>query len=199
MKVTEKQSRHQHFQHEEASKSQVKCVLAALDSRFSLSLDAIANVAHHTLTYFHVPQIAYSMRLMAIRILVADDSAVFRGGLRTMLEDHIDWQVCGEAEDGIEAVKKNRLLAPQLVVMDFSMPYMSGIEAAYEILKEFPKVPILLLTLYLTHHVAEKARDLGIRATLSKTDMQHLVGEIEAILQADGLTSAAIRSKESQS
>lgn len=104
-----------------------------------------------------------------------------------MLEDHADWKVCGEAEDGSEAVKKNRLLAPQLVVMDLSMPYMSGIEAAYEILNEFPKTPILLLTLYLTHHLAEKARDLGIRATLSKTDMHLLVDKIEAILQVDDL------------
>ena len=104
-----------------------------------------------------------------------------------MLEDHVDWQVCGEANNGVEAVKKNRLLAPQLIVMDLSMPYMTGIEAAQAILKECPKVPILLLTLYLSHHLSEKARDLGIRATLSKTDMQHLVCEIEAVLSGEKL------------
>lgn len=124
---------------------------------------------------------------MAIRILIVDDSAIFREGLRTMLEDHVDWQVCGEADNGVEAVKKNRLLAPQLIVMDLSMPYMTGIEAAQAILKECPKVPILLLTLYLSHHLSEKARDLGIRATLSKTDMQHLVCEIEAVLSGEKL------------
>ena len=138
------------------------------------------------------------VRVMGIRILIVDDSAVFRGGLRTMLEDHPDWQVCGEAENGIEAVQKNRLLAPQLIVMDLSMPYMSGIDAAHEIFKEFPKVPILLLTLYLTHQLAETARDAGIRATFSKTDMPHLVDKIEAILHADDLTSTANQSKESQ-
>src|SRR5665213_3063679 len=124
---------------------------------------------------------------MAIRNLIVDDSAIFREGLRTMLEDHVDWQVCGEANNGVEAVKKNRLLAPQLIVMDLSMPYMTGIEAAQAILKECPKVPILLLTLYLSHHLSEKARDLGIRAILSKTDMQHLVCEIEAVLSGEKL------------
>lgn len=115
-----------------------------------------------------------------------------------MLEDHTDWQVCGEAENGMEAIKKNRLLVPQLIVMDLSMPYMTGMEAAHEIFKEFPRVPILLLTLYLTHQLAEKARDIGIRATLSKTDTHHLVAEIEAILQADDPRRAVSQSKESQ-
>lgn len=137
------------------------------------------------------------LRVMAIRILIVDDSAVFREGLRTMLEDHPDWQVCGEAKNGVEAIQKNRLLVPQLIVMDLSMPSMSGIEAAHEIFKEFPKVPILLLTLYLTHQLGEQARDAGIRATLSKTQMHHLFSEIEAILRADDLTAAANQSKES--
>jgi DNA-binding NarL/FixJ family response regulator len=130
----------------------------------------------------------YFMTAMAVRILIVDDSPVFREGLRRMLEDHVDWQVCGEAIDGAKAVEKNRSLVPHLIVMDFSMPNMSGLEASHAILKEFPKVPILLLTLYLTHHLAEQARDLGIRATLSKTDMQHLVYEIEAILSSEKCT-----------
>ena len=99
----------------------------------------------------------------------------------------------------MEAVKKNRLLAPQLIVMDLSMPFMTGIEAAQAILKEFPKVPILLLTLYLTHHLAEQARDPGIRATLSKTDMQHLVCEIEAVLSCEKLTDGDNQAKTQQS
>lgn len=139
------------------------------------------------------------MKLMAIRILIVDDSAVFREGLRTLLEEHADWQVCGEAENGIEAIKKNRLLAPQLILMDLSMPRMSGIEAAHEIFKEFPKVPILLLTLYLTHQLAEKARAAGIRSTLSKIDTPHLVGEIEAILKTGDLASIAGGPKELRS
>lgn len=135
------------------------------------------------------------MGLMAIRILIVDDSAVFREGLRAMLEDHADWQVCGEAENGRDAIKKNRLLVPQLIVMDLSMPSMTGLEAAREIFKESPKTPILLLTLYLTHQLAEEARDAGIRATLSKTQMHHLFSEIEAMLSADDSRSTAKQSK----
>lgn len=131
------------------------------------------------------------MMLMVVRILIVDDSSIFREGLRTMLETHAEWEVCGEAVDGIEAVKKTRLLTPHLVVMDLSMPYMTGIEAAYEIFKEFPDLPIFLLTLYLTHQLVEEARNTGIRATLSKTAMNHLVGGIEALLRGEEFTVPA--------
>ena len=96
------------------------------------------------------------MMLVVILILIVDDSAIFREGLRAMLEAHTDWEVCGEAMNGVEGVQKNRLLKPHLIIMDLSMPQMSGIEAAAEILKEFPKVPILLLTLYLTPNSPRK-------------------------------------------
>lgn len=127
---------------------------------------------------------------MAIRILIVDDSAAFRGGLRELLEAHADWEVCGEAADGIEGVEKNRLLKPHVIIMDQSMPRMSGIEAAEEILKESSDVSILLLTLYLTNQLAQEARKIGIRATFSKTATGQLVGGIDALLRgrASGAT-----------
>lgn len=134
---------------------------------------------------------------MSLRILIVDDSAVFREGLRTMLDDHIDWEVCGEAENGVEAIRKNHLLLPQLIVMDLSMPCMTGLEAARGIFKESPNTPILLLTLYLTHQLAEEARDVGIRATLSKTHMHHLTSEIEEILRAEDSRNTANQPKAS--
>lgn len=124
----------------------------------------------------------YRIKLMALRILIVDDSAVFRQGLRAMLESHVDWEICGEAVDGVEGVEKNRLLSPHLIIMDLSMPRMTGLEAASEILKEFPKVPILLLTLYITKQLAEEARSVGIWATLPKTRMHWLVDGIDAVL-----------------
>lgn len=127
------------------------------------------------------------MKPVAIRILIVDDSAIFRQGLRILLEAHTDWEVCGEAVDGMDGVHKNRLLKPEIIVMDFSMPQMSGIEAATEILKESPKVPILLLTLHLTRQLTQKARTIGIRATLSKTAIEHLVGGIDALLRREHL------------
>jgi DNA-binding NarL/FixJ family response regulator len=121
--------------------------------------------------------------LMDIRILIVDDSAIFRQGLRETLEAEVGWQVCGEAVDGLDAIEKNRLLTPHLIVMDLSMPRMTGLEAASEILREFPKVHILLLTLYLTSQLTEEARAVGIRATMSKTAMQQLKNGILTCLK----------------
>ncbi len=123
------------------------------------------------------------MTLVVIRILIVDDSAIFREGLRAMLEAHTDWEVCGEAMNGVEGVQKNRLLKPHLIIMDFSMPQMSGIEAAAEILKDSPKVPILLLTLYLTPQITKEApkREFGQlcrkqpRIILSAASLQYCV------------------------
>lgn len=129
---------------------------------------------------------------MAIRILVVDDSTIFRDGLRLLIESRVNWEVCGEAVDGLEGVQKNRLLKPHLIIMDLSMPRMSGIEAAVEILKEFPKVPILLLTLYLTRQLAEEARNVGIRATLSKTATHQLADGIDATLRGEEFTIPTI-------
>lgn len=122
---------------------------------------------------------------MAIQILIVDDSALFRQGLRGMLEANLDWEVCGEAVNGLEAIQKNRLLTPHLIIMDFSMPRMTGIEAATEILRESPHVAILLLTLFVSHQLVEDARNSGIRATLDKTAMHCLASGIHAVLRGE--------------
>ena len=118
------------------------------------------------------------MKFMALKILIVDDSAVFRQGLRTLLESRVDWEICGEAADGMEGIDKARELIPNLILMDFSMPRMTGLESAAAILKEFPKVPIVLLTLYVTKQLAQAARNVGIRATVAKADMRGLATDI---------------------
>ena len=122
---------------------------------------------------------------MAIRILIVDDSAELRQGLRTLLEAHAGWEVCGDAVDGADGVEKSRLLRPHVIVVDFSMPHMNGIEAAKEMLKESPRVLILLLTLHLTRQLTDEARRIGIRATFSKTATGDLVGGIDALLRGE--------------
>ncbi len=121
---------------------------------------------------------------MPLRILVVDDSDVFRQCLRPMLESNRDWEICGEAVDGAEGVEKHRSLVPDLVLMDFSMPRMSGLESAAAILKDFPKVPIVLLTLYLTQQLSQAAHKVGIRATISKNNMNGLANDIEQVLDS---------------
>lgn len=125
---------------------------------------------------------------MAIRILLVDDSALFRQGVRQTLERNPDWDVCGEAVDGLEAIQQSHTLTPQLIIMDFSMPGMTGLDAASEILKESPNVPILLLTLYLTRQLAEQAHKRGVLGTLSKTAMHRLHDGIEALLRGERFT-----------
>ncbi len=120
---------------------------------------------------------------LILRILIVDDSALFRQALRHLLEANPEWEVCGEALDGLDAIEKNRDLTPQLIIMDLSMPRMVGIQSAVHILKEFPLVPIILLTLYVSHQLAEEARNVGIRATVSKTAMHDLPTAIDAILR----------------
>ena len=120
--------------------------------------------------------------LTPLRILIVDDSAIFRRSLRTLLESRAGWEICGEAFDGAEGVKKNRLLSPQLILMDLSMPLMNGLESSAAILKEFPKALIMLLTLHASQQLAEAARKIGIRATISKTAVHVLAGDIDKVL-----------------
>ena len=129
------------------------------------------------------------MNGMPVRILIVDDSAIFRRGLRMVLESRPEWEVCGEAVDGVEGIEKARQLNPDLVIMDFSMPRMTGLEAAREMLKEFPRIPILLLTLFLTGQLSEEARKVGIRASLQKNTMRSLVDGIDEVLHSENLTN----------
>jgi DNA-binding NarL/FixJ family response regulator len=119
---------------------------------------------------------------MAHRILVADDSQIFREGLNALMQSQGNWVVCGEAVDGAEAIRKTRQLRPDLVILDFSMPHVSGIDAAREIHREFPRVPILLLALFLTRQLAAEAHQAGIGAVVSKTKLAELLDAIQAVL-----------------
>jgi DNA-binding NarL/FixJ family response regulator len=88
--------------------------------------------------------------------------------MRLPLRQHEGWDVCGEAADGQETVMKAHQLAPDVVVLDFAMPVMNGIEAAWQIRKERPKTTIVLCSMYLDSQLATVARGAGITSVLSK-------------------------------
>ncbi len=85
---------------------------------------------------------------MPITILLADDHALFRKGLRLLLEEEPDMRVVGEADDGKEAIERVRELSPDVVVMDISMPNLNGIEATQQILSDSPQTKVVALSIH---------------------------------------------------
>src|SRR5580692_7552955 len=94
----------------------------------------------------------------AIRILVVDDNPSVRRYLRGVLEQQDTWQVCDEARNGQEAVDRFQDIRPDVIVLDFQIPEMNGLDAARIITKLSPGMPILLVTLYLSKQLSEEAR-----------------------------------------
>ncbi|NLC58797.1 MAG: response regulator transcription factor [Armatimonadetes bacterium] len=83
-----------------------------------------------------------------IRLLLADDHAVFRSGLRLLLSEQPDMEVVGEAADGEEAIRKTKELNPDILLLDITMPGISGLEALDRIKKEHPQVKVVMLTMH---------------------------------------------------
>ena len=119
------------------------------------------------------------------RILIADDSLPVRCGLRTLVGLNSDWHVCGEAVDGADAVEKAHQLAPDLILMDFAMPQMDGIQAARKIAESGTDIPILLFTLNLSPQIMELARNAGLRGAISKAEISKLPYAIKALQRGE--------------
>jgi DNA-binding NarL/FixJ family response regulator len=118
-----------------------------------------------------------------VRILVADDNPAARHYLRGLLELQKTWRVCGEASTGDEAVERVMEDPPDVILLDFQMPDLNGIDAARQITQFFPQIPILLVTIHLSQQLAEVARKAGIRGVCSKSDVGSIVGAVDELLQ----------------
>jgi DNA-binding NarL/FixJ family response regulator len=103
-----------------------------------------------------------------IRILIADDHGSVRRLLRALLETRAEWKVCGEAENGREAVSKAAKLRPDLIILDLAMPIMNGLKAAREISTATPAVPILMYTNHSSSEIEIEAKKAGVRQIVSK-------------------------------
>jgi DNA-binding NarL/FixJ family response regulator len=116
------------------------------------------------------------------RILIVDDSELVRQGLRTVLRANPEWEICGEAADGLTAVDMFRELRPDIVIVDFQMPGINGIETARRMAAIAPEVPLVMFTQHASPDLEQHAHDVGIRSVVSKTDAFPMVGIIEALL-----------------
>jgi DNA-binding NarL/FixJ family response regulator len=107
---------------------------------------------------------------MIKRVLVIDDNASIRGLVRTFIEARPGLEICGEAADGVEGVEKGRELKPDLIVLDFLMPRINGLQAAVMLQQIVPNTPIILLTFYKDAVPTDLAHASGVSSILSKTD-----------------------------
>ncbi len=121
-----------------------------------------------------------------IRVLVVDDHALLRDGIRALLEVHDDIEVVGEATDGREAISLARQLSPDVVLMDIAMPLMDGLEATRRIQKENPQVKVLILTQHDNREYIISSIKVGAAGCIPKRAVaSELISAIRVVYQGD--------------
>jgi DNA-binding NarL/FixJ family response regulator len=117
-----------------------------------------------------------------LRILVADDHEVARKGIRSLLEGHNGWEVCGEAKDGREAVEMAGQLKPEIVLLDIGMPNLNGLDAARQLASILPDTRILILTIHDDEQIVREVLATGARGFVLKSDAgRDLIAAVEAL------------------
>lgn len=128
-----------------------------------------------------------------IRIVLADDHAVMRRGLRALLQGHKDFDVVGEANDGREAVHLAETLKPDVVVMDLTMPNLNGTEASRQITSKHPEIAVIVLTMHSDESYVLRALKAGARGYLLKESAEDdLINAIRAVNQGKAFFSPAV-------
>ena len=122
--------------------------------------------------------------MRTLRILIADDHLMIRKKIRIVFEGHPRFDVCAEVGDGAEAVEQALRLKPDVVVLNITMPILSGLEAAREIRTKLPKSAIVILSSHADKQFIEEAKRVGAQAYVSKTQIGEAL--IKAITEAVG-------------
>jgi DNA-binding NarL/FixJ family response regulator len=121
---------------------------------------------------------------MRHRILLADDHAIVRRGLRALVESRPGWEVCAEAVNGREAVDKTTQFKPDVAILDIGMPELNGLEATRQIVKTSPQTEVLILTMHQSEEVVREVLKAGARGYVLKSDAdQDLVAAVEMLLE----------------
>lgn len=131
-----------------------------------------------------------------IRVLVTEDHVIVREGLRAILDSQPDIQVAGEATNGLEAIKQNEELKPDIILMDISMPEMNGLDATRRIKQAHPEVKILALTMHEGDEYFFEALQAGASGYFVKGGSSaELLGALRALAQGDVYISPTMTKK----
>ena len=125
---------------------------------------------------------------MSKRILIVEDEVSVRNAVRTCLEHHSPFEVCGEAVNGVEALEKATALSPDLIILDLSMPVMNGVEVASLLRARMPHIPVVVYTMFEDVLGHSLTATLGIAAIVSKPDgLVKLLARIQSVLGPNSL------------
>ena len=131
-----------------------------------------------------------------IKVLIADDHTILRQGIKALLDNQAEIEVIGEAKDGREALTLIERLLPDVVLMDIAMPGLNGLEATRRIKKKFPKIKVLVLTMYTNEEYVFQILNAGANGYLVKeTAFQDLISAIRAVYRDEAFMSPSISKK----
>lgn len=124
------------------------------------------------------------------RVLLVDDSAVFRHSLHALVKSTPNWEVCGEAENGENAARLAEELRPDAVLVDLSMPGIGGVKATQEVRYRVPGTKIIVLSLHQSKQIAETALEAGANGyVLKERADRDLIEALEAVLRNETYVS----------
>jgi len=131
-----------------------------------------------------------------IKVVVADDHTILRQGIKALLDNQAGIEVIGEAKDGREALTLIERLQPDVILMDIAMPGLNGLEATRRIKKKFPKIKVLVLTMYTNEEYVFQILQAGANGYLVKeTAFQDLISAITAVYRDEAFMSPSISKK----